>query len=51
MCEIGRVKRIIRNEAKPQTAAEVMLTAVPIKLRELIYVRRVQRMEDKKNKQ
>ena len=51
MCNIGRIKQIITNEAKPITAFEVMVTAIPIKVRELVYVRRIQRMENKEHKQ
>lgn len=53
MCNIGRIKQIIANEAKPVTAFEVMITAIPIKvikIKELVYVKRVQRMEDKEHK-
>jgi len=54
MCNIGRIKQIIANEAKPTTAMEAIVTSIPvkiIKIRELIYVRRIQRMENKEHKQ
>jgi len=50
MCNIGKFKQIITNEAKPTTALEAILTSVPIKVREFVYARRLQRMEDKKHK-
>ena len=50
MCNIGRIRQIIANEAKPTTAAEVMITSIPIKLKELVYARRIQRVESKEHK-
>lgn len=41
MCNIGRIRQIITNEAKPMTAFEIIVTAIPIKIRELVYVRRI----------
>ena len=41
MCNIGRIKQIIANEAKPTTAFEVMVTAIPIRVRELVCARRI----------
>jgi len=53
MCDIGRVKRVIRNEAKPQTAFEVMIALpirVKVKVKEVVHVRRIPRVEDKEDK-
>jgi len=50
MCNIGRIRRVIRNEAKPTTAMEAIITSVPIKVKELVYARRIQRMEGKPDK-
>lgn len=47
MCDIGRIRRIIVNEEKPTTATEVIITSIPIKVRELVRVKRVQRLESK----
>lgn len=41
MCNIGKIRRIIANEEKPTTAMEAIITSVPIKLRELVRVRRI----------
>jgi len=41
VCNIGRIKRIIANEEKPVTAMEAIITSIPIKLRELVRVRRI----------
>lgn len=48
MCNIGRIKQIIANEAKPITALEAIITSIPIKIKEYVYVRRLPRVEDKK---
>ena len=50
MCNIGRVKRIIVNEEKPVTAMEAIITSVPIKIREFVRVKRIQRLDSKKHK-
>ena len=50
MCNIGRIRRIIANEEKPTTAMEAIITSVPIKIRELVRVKRIQRLESKEHK-
>lgn len=50
MCNIGKIKQIIANEDKPTTAMEAIITSVPIKIRELVYAKRIQRLEDKEHK-
>ena len=47
MCNIGRIKRIIANEEKPVTAMEAIITSVPVKIRELVRVRRIRPAEPK----
>jgi len=53
MCNIGKVKQVVANEAGPIVAPiiTVVKTKVVEPIREYVYVRRIQRVADKERKQ
>jgi len=47
MCDIGRIRAVVRVP-KPERAGDVLRT-VPARIKELVYVRRIPRVEGRDN--